>query len=49
VAGYRDQFDAVGHLANADYLAVADAGHYLPLELRELFRAIVHSRLARCT
>jgi pimeloyl-ACP methyl ester carboxylesterase len=41
VAGYRDQFDALGNYPRGSYAAVAEAGHYLPFEQPERFTSLV--------
>ena len=41
VAGYADQFRALGSFPAASYSVVAEAGHYLPFEQPATFRAIV--------
>jgi pimeloyl-ACP methyl ester carboxylesterase len=41
IAGYADQFRALGSFPAASYSVVAEAGHYLPFEQPASFRAIV--------
>lgn len=41
IAGYADQFRALGSFPAASYSVVAAAGHYLPFEQPATFRAIV--------
>ena len=41
VAGYRDQFAALGNYPRGSYSAVAEAGHYLPFEQPERFASLV--------
>lgn len=48
VVGYMDQFEALGRYDNAGYLAAGNAGHYLPLEQPELFKAVTLSWLDEC-
>lgn len=48
IAGYRDPLQGLPHLPQADYTALAHAGHYLPLEEPEAFAALVHAWLGRC-
>lgn len=48
VAGYRDPLRGLPHLPQADYTALADAGHYLPLEQPHTFAALVQAWLHRC-
>ncbi len=48
VAGYRDPLLGLPHLPQADYTALANAGHYLPLEQPRAFAALVHAWLRRC-
>ncbi|GLX01343.1 alpha/beta hydrolase [Microtetraspora sp. NBRC 16547] len=48
IAGYADQFRALASFPNASYSALADAGHYLPLEQPRAFRDLTQEWLARC-
>ena len=48
LAGFRGLFAALGSFPNADYVAAADAGHYLPVETPELFAATTRRWLDRC-
>jgi pimeloyl-ACP methyl ester carboxylesterase len=48
VIGYQDFFTALGHYDHADYLAISNAGHYLPLEQPLLFQAAALSWLQEC-
>lgn len=48
VAGYRDPLLGLPHLPQADYTALATAGHYLPLEELHAFAALVQAWLVRC-
>lgn len=48
VAGYADLFDALSGYDHASYLAISNAGHYLPLEQPRLFQAAALSWLAEC-
>jgi pimeloyl-ACP methyl ester carboxylesterase len=48
VIGYVDMFGALDRYEHADYLAIGNAGHYLPLEQPRLFTAAVQSWLAEC-
>lgn len=48
VTGYVSLFEALGHYHHAGYLAISNAGHYLPLEQPRLFAAAAHSWLDEC-
>ena len=48
VAGYLDAFEALDRYDRATYVAVADAGHYLPLEQPQIFAAVALSWLDEC-
>ena len=48
VSGYVDMFGALDRYKRADYLAIGNAGHYLPLEQPRLFAAAVRSWLDEC-
>jgi pimeloyl-ACP methyl ester carboxylesterase len=48
VAGYAGFFSALSRYSHADYLAIGDAGHYLPLEQPRLFQAAALSWLDQC-
>jgi pimeloyl-ACP methyl ester carboxylesterase len=48
VAGYVGLFEALGQYGHASYAAVAQAGHYLPLEQPTLFAAAICTWLAEC-
>jgi pimeloyl-ACP methyl ester carboxylesterase len=48
VAGYAGLFNALDLYAHADYVVSSRAGHYLPLEERELFASTLHNWLDRC-
>ena len=48
VAGYADLFSALSHYDHASYLAISNAGHYLPLEQPRLFQAAALSWLEEC-
>lgn len=45
IAGYRDQLTALGRYPHASYAAVADAGHYLPVEQPRAFAALMQTWL----
>lgn len=47
VIGYADLFGALARYDHADYLAISNAGHYLPLEQPRLVEAAVLSWLGR--
>ncbi|MEJ7630652.1 MAG: alpha/beta hydrolase [Nocardioidaceae bacterium] len=40
IAGYIDQFDALIHYPRGTFVALSDAGHYLPFEKPERFRSV---------
>ena len=48
VGGYEDQFRSLTAFPNAAFAVVAQAGHWLPFEQPESFRALVHDWLRRC-
>jgi pimeloyl-ACP methyl ester carboxylesterase len=48
VVGFADQFRALSAYPAASFTVLADAGHYLPLERPEAFRAVVGTWLDRC-
>jgi pimeloyl-ACP methyl ester carboxylesterase len=48
IAGYRDQFRALASYPEADFTALADAGHYLPFEQPGRFAEICGQWLDRC-
>ncbi len=48
VVGYVDLFRALGRLRQADYVSIASAGHYLPVEEPHRFAAIIRAWLRRC-
>jgi pimeloyl-ACP methyl ester carboxylesterase len=47
IAGYLDQFDALARYGRGDFVALGDAGHYLPFEQPERFRSAALDWLAR--
>jgi pimeloyl-ACP methyl ester carboxylesterase len=47
IAGHLDQFDSLAHYPHGDYVALADAGHYLPLEQQERFQTLTLDWLAQ--
>lgn len=46
IAGYLDQFDALANYSHANFVALGNAGHYLPFEQPELFKTIMLNWLA---
>lgn len=48
LAGYAGPFGALEHFSAGDYLAIGNAGHYLPLEQPELFKAAMLTWLENC-
>lgn len=48
IAGYRDAMLGAPYLPQADYVTLADAGHYLPFEQPEVFAMLVRTWLSRC-
>jgi pimeloyl-ACP methyl ester carboxylesterase len=48
IAGYRDIFAAVDRFPGATCIAVADAGHYLPLEQPAVFKSTIRLWLSLC-
>lgn len=47
IAGFRGQFDSLTIFPQANYVAVADAGHYLPFELPQVLHAVTVDFLER--
>jgi pimeloyl-ACP methyl ester carboxylesterase len=47
IAGHLDQFDALAHYCHGSFVALADAGHYLPFEQPARFKSITLDWLAR--
>lgn len=48
VVGYAGLFSALSHYDHASYLAISNAGHYLPLEQPRLFQTAALSWLDEC-
>lgn len=48
LAGYRDQFAALGRYPRGTYVAHADAGHFLPFEQPTFFASVTRQWLAEC-
>lgn len=48
VAGYRDQFGAMRRYPRGTFIALSEAGHYLPFEQPERFAAILRDWLDQC-
>jgi pimeloyl-ACP methyl ester carboxylesterase len=47
VCGYIDQFEELGRYPNASYVALNDAGHYLPFEQPQRFATLVQDWLGQ--
>jgi pimeloyl-ACP methyl ester carboxylesterase len=47
IAGHLDQFDALAHYPHGSFVALGDAGHYLPFEQPERFQALTLDWLAQ--
>jgi pimeloyl-ACP methyl ester carboxylesterase len=47
IGGYRDQFNHLGLYPGADYVALADAGHFVPFEQPDHFKIITLNWLSR--
>ncbi len=47
IAGYLDHFDALSHYRHGNFVALAEAGHYLPFEQPDHFRSVTLDWLAR--
>jgi pimeloyl-ACP methyl ester carboxylesterase len=48
LAGFRGLFAALDSFPDADFVAAADAGHYLPVETPDLFATTTRRWLERC-
>jgi len=48
VVGYAGPFESLNRFPDADYVAVGNAGHYLPIEVPRLFKSAVLSWLEKC-
>jgi pimeloyl-ACP methyl ester carboxylesterase len=47
VVGYADQFELIEGLSHGSFSVIDEAGHYLPFEQPQLFRAAAQHRLAQ--
>ena len=47
IVGHLDQHDALAHYPHGKFIALTDAGHYLPFEQPSRFHALMHDWLGR--